>query len=204
MRRRSPRQVWNRLRNKRSLSPFLTVGEYTYGAQHLHVHSFDHLNRITVGKFCSIADGVHVFLGGNHRLDWVTTYPIAQQPDVEAFKGKRLGESPRSNGDVTIGNDVWIGSHASIMSGITIGHGAVVAAFAHVVKDVAPYEVVGGNPARHLKFRFDDAVVESLTDIAWWNWPIEVLVANHHLLTVPPTTDVLAQLQQVADRERFD
>lgn len=201
--RRSPRSVLNRIRGRSRPSPFLSVGAHTYGFQHLHIHAFDHLNRIEVGRFCSIADEVHVFLGGNHRPDWVTSYAVAQNPTVQEFKGKRLGESPRSNGDVKIGNDVWIGSHASIMSGVTIGDGAVLAAFAHVVKDVRPYEIVGGNPAQHLKFRFDQETVQALLDLAWWNWPIEVLVRNHALLTVPPTPEVIERLREIAPRPEF-
>lgn len=124
--------------------------------------------QLKIGNFCSIASNITVLLGGNHRTDWVTTYPFGHCknfPDVAPVKGH-----PKTNGNVVIGNDVWIGSGATIMSGVTIGDGAVIAANSHVVKDVAPYSIVGGNPAKHIKFRFTEEQIKSLLQIQWWNW----------------------------------
>lgn len=122
--------------------------------------------RLTIGSFTSIAAGVEIFLGGEHRTDWVTTYPFsALWPEAQAFQGH-----PRSKGDVTVGSDVWIGAEAVILSGITIGHGAVIGARAVVASDVPPYGVVVGNPAKLAKLRFEPAVIRRLLAVAWWEW----------------------------------
>jgi acetyltransferase-like isoleucine patch superfamily enzyme len=116
---------------------------------------------LTIGRYCSIADKVEILLGGDHRLDWVSTYPFAAMqglwPDADAPADYHV-----SRGDVTIGNDVWLGSGCIILSGVTVGHGAVVAARAVVTRDVAPYTVVAGNPARPLRQRFDPDTVAAL------------------------------------------
>jgi tetrahydrodipicolinate N-succinyltransferase len=96
-----------------------------------------------------------VFLGGNHRVDWISTYPFEKQ----------IG----SNGDVNVGNDVWIGHGVTIMSGINIGDGAVIAANSHVVRNVEPYSMVGGNPAKLIKYRFDKTIIDCLLELQWWD-----------------------------------
>jgi chloramphenicol O-acetyltransferase type B len=133
------------------------------------------------GSFCSIGAGLVVFLGGNHRTEWVSTFPFGNTPEGDFFK-KPNKELTKSNGDVTVGNDVWIGEHSVIMSGITIGDGAVIAANSHVVKDVEPYSIVGGNPARHIKYRFSQEQIEKLLKIKWWDWDDEKIQENIPLL----------------------
>ncbi len=154
-------------------------GYGTYGLGHLKIHFWDHSTKLRIGKFCSLADEIHIFLGGNHNLARISTYPFGIE---EELIGPRPGH-PLSNGDIEIGNDVWIGSHVSIMSGVKIGDGAVVAAFSHVVKDVEPYEVVGGNPARHIKFRFSQEQIEKLLAESWWNWPLDQIKEKRDYLT---------------------
>lgn len=118
-----------------------------------------------------------VFLGGNHRTDWVTTYPFAEFADRwETARG--IEGHPSTNGDVTIGSDVWVGSNATIMSGVTIGHGAVIGANSCVTQDVGPYAIVAGNPARLVRHRFAPSVVEQLLRISWWEWSDELIAAN--------------------------
>ena len=108
-------------------------------------------------------------LGGEHRTDWVTTYPFSEiDPRFAHIKGH-----PRTKGDINIGNDVWIGRDAFILSGVTIGDGAVVAARAVVTRNVPAYGVVAGNPATLLRYRFDPEVIERLLRTAWWTWPAE-------------------------------
>ena len=122
---------------------------------------------MTVGKFCSFADEVKILVGQEHRLDWVSTYPFGVAfPDVEG-----LPFPARTKGDVVIGHDVWIGTGALILSGVTIGNGAVIGARSVVTHDVPPYAVVGGVPARVIKFRFDASTIETLQRLAWWDWP---------------------------------
>ncbi len=124
---------------------------------------------LKLGAFCSIADGVKIFLGGEHRTDWVTTYPFS----VLWKSARQQNGHPRSKGDVIIGNDVWIGEEAIILSGVRIGDGAVVGARAVVSKDIPPYAVVVGNPARVIKRRFEDEIVAQLLSIQWWLWDDE-------------------------------
>jgi acetyltransferase-like isoleucine patch superfamily enzyme len=145
-------------------------GKYTYGRP--TVHSWGEPAKLVVGNFCSIAGGVHVYLGGNHRTDWVTTYPFGHinKGIFNRFSG---AGHPATKGDVVIGNDVWIGDHATIMSGVTVGDGAVIANNSHVVKNVEPYSIVGGNPAKHIRYRFTAEQVVRLLEIKWWNWEDE-------------------------------
>jgi acetyltransferase-like isoleucine patch superfamily enzyme len=128
---------------------------------------------VTVGRYCSIHDHAYVFLGGMHDAAAVSTFHFHR---VMGLEGK--SEEPLSHGPVIIGNDVWICFEAVIMSGVTIGDGAVVMARAVVTHDVAPYEIVGGVPARHMGWRFEQPVRDALMRIRWWDWPQEVVVGR--------------------------
>jgi acetyltransferase-like isoleucine patch superfamily enzyme len=145
----------------------LPFGKYSYGNPTIIFESSD--TKLHVGNFCSIAENVKIFLGGNHRIDWITTYPFGHinKNTFNSFNG--VGH-PSTKGDVFIGNDVWIGYNVTIMSGIKIGDGAVIAANSHVVKDVEPYALVGGNPAKHIKYRFTKEQIDKLLNIKWWYW----------------------------------
>lgn len=168
------------------VSPFFTkrnryfknfnIGEWTYGNPRISFENHD--ARLYIGKFCAIGTRVNIYLGGNHRTDWVTCYPFSEVFDfAKSYKGH-----PATKGDVTIGNDVWIGNEALILSGVRIGDGAVIAARSVVTKDVRPYAVVAGNPARECRRRFNDNIVSELTEIAWWHWPIERITEAMPLL----------------------
>ena len=156
----------------------LTIGECTYGMPTVIKYRGDK-NRVIIGKFCSIADQVTIFVGGNHRTDWVSTYPFRVMFDLP---GKFQNGHPASCGDVIIGSDVWIGYNATILSGRTIGHGAVIAAQSVVSRDVPPYIVVGGNPAKMIKQRFSDEQISALLEIAWWDWPLNDILASVDVL----------------------
>lgn len=159
----------------------MKVGRHTYGHEQITVRHWGEPAELTIGSFCSIADRVEVFLGGNHRVDWVTTYPFPAFG--ERWQAAReIAGHPGTNGDVAIGNDVWIGSSVTIMSGVTIADGAAIAASSCVTQDVAPYAIVGGNPARLLRNRFDASTVERLLAIRWWDWSDERIEANIELL----------------------
>ena len=148
----------------------MSFGKYTYGNPNIFWVNED--AKLVIGNFCSIADNVNIFLGGNHRSDWVTTYPFGHiyQNEFNMFDGKG---HPSTKGDVIIGNDVWIGSNVTIMSGVTIGDGAVIANNSHVVKNIEPYSLVGGNPATFIKYRFTPQQIEKLLEIKWWFWEDE-------------------------------
>ena len=145
----------NTFNNKENTS----IGSYTYGKPEILFHNNG--AKIQIGNFCSIADGVKIYLGGNHRMDWVSTYPFnvifRNHEKIKSIKGH-----PSTKGDVIIGNDVWLGGDCVILSGITIGNGAVIAANSVVTKDVAPFEVWGGNPAKFLKKRFNEETINSI------------------------------------------
>jgi acetyltransferase-like isoleucine patch superfamily enzyme len=155
------------------------VGDYTYGRPEI-LASDAWPCTVEIGKFCSIANGVKIVLDQNHRLDWVTTYPFPINADFP--EAAEICGHPYANGDVTIGNDVWIGFDAVILSGITIGDGAVIGARSVVSKNVPPYAVVGGSPAKHIKYRFSKDIIAALLAIGWWNWPIEKIRENARFL----------------------
>jgi len=160
---------------KDALKPYIEkgvaiIGDHSYGAPILRYWPQGY--KFHCGKYCSIADRVQVFMGGYHRPDWVSMYPFPAfpqwGPEVARIRGFAVGR-----GDVVVENDVWIGSHATLMSGVKVGNGAVIGAHAVVSKDVPPFAVVVGNPARIVKYRFDDLSVRELLAIAWWDWPEE-------------------------------
>jgi len=156
----------------------LEIGKHTYGKP--KIISFAGSNsRITIGKYCSIARNVKIICGGNHHIEWISTFPFRI---LFSLPGQYEDGHPFDKGPVAVGNDVWIGEGATILSGVSIGDGAVVAAGALVVRDVEPYSVVGGNPARNIKFRFPEQQIQALLQIRWWDWPEEKVIANVHLL----------------------
>jgi chloramphenicol O-acetyltransferase type B len=144
--------------------PQYSIGRGSYGD--LAVRTWGEDATLSIGAYTSIASGVKVFLGGEHRTDWVTTYPFS----VLCESASHIQGHPRTKGDVIIGNDVWIGDDALILSGIKIGDGAVVGARAVITRDVPPYAIVVGNPGRCQRFRFDEPTIARLLEIRWWNW----------------------------------
>ncbi len=160
------------------------IGDFTYGKP--KISEFDSSAKLKIGKFCSIAKGVRIFLGGNHRIDWITTYPFQfpegskNWPETSQIKGH-----PATKGDVIIGNDVWLAHGVLILSGVTIGDGAVIGAGAVVTKNVEPYTIVVGNPAKFLKKRFNDEVIDMLLEIRWWDWSEEKIRRNLDVLCSP-------------------
>lgn len=155
-------------------------GEYSYHGT-IDVASGPSEYHYSVGKFCSIGDCLKINLDGNHRVDWISTYPFPaftnKFPEARGIQGYVSGR-----GDVTIGNDVWIGEHVTIMSGVTIGDGAVIGANSVVGKSIPPYAVAVGNSARVVRYRFDEKTIDLLLKIQWWNWPIERITSHCRLL----------------------
>ena len=169
------------------------IGDYTYGFNNLTVHQWGEGANLTLGKYCSIGHNVTIFLGGDHRTDWITTYPFGHT-HREVFGGEDIVGHPATKGNIVIGNDVWLGADCKIMAGITIGDGAVIAGSAVVVKDVESYSIVGGNPAKHLKYRFDPEIIILLSELSWWNLPVETVKTITHNLCSKPTKESLQNL----------
>lgn len=167
--------------DKQVTHPNIRVGRFSYYSGYYHGHSFDDCARfllpdegadkLIIGSFCSIGSGAAFVMAGNqgHRNDWISTFPFFWMPEVAAFEGALNGYQPA--GDTVIGNDVWIGSEAIVMPGITVGDGAVIGTRSVVTRDVAPYTIVGGNPAKAIRQRFDADTVDRLLELRWWDWP---------------------------------
>ena len=133
------------------------------------VYDWNEGSTLSIGAYCSIASGVEIFLGGQHRVDWISTYPFpAKIPEAA-----HICDYGGTRGDVRIGSDVWVCSNVMILSGVTIGHGAVIAAGSVVARDVSPYSIVAGNPARLIGWRFDAETRDFLLKTAWWDWSEE-------------------------------
>ena len=145
----------------------MSVGKYTYGEPTIYFPN--NYANLSIGNFCSIAGNVKVYLGGEHRTDYVTTYPFGYL-HKEVFNLNREYDERFTKGNVIIGNDVWIGGNVTIMSGVTIGDGAVIANNSHVFKSIEPYSIVGGNPCKFIKLRFTPEQIIKLLEIKWWDW----------------------------------
>jgi len=156
--------------------PKYQVGVGTYGVP--EVMEFGDDTILKVGSYTSIAQGVKILLGGGHRTDWVSTFPFPLMID----EARAIPGCSPTKGDVVIGSDCWICAEAMILSGVTIGHGAVIAAGAVVTHDVEPYAIVGGNPCRFIRWRFEEPVRQALLQSAWWEWPMEEIKAVSPLL----------------------
>jgi acetyltransferase-like isoleucine patch superfamily enzyme len=175
----------------------------------MRVHHSDGDPPVHIGRYCSIHETVTLVTGSEHPTDAVSTFLFYWKLGVGT--PEKIG----NRGPITIGNDVWIARDALILSGVTIGDGAVIAARAVVTKDVAPYEIVGGSPARHIRWRFDTDIREALLEIAWWEWPVADVIAHqvqiesrdvtgfierHHSTTHPRPFAVCEVCSQIAEQ----
>ena len=192
-------------------APNIFVGDYTYYDDADDPTGFERNNvlfnwpefgdKLVIGRFCQIASGAKFIMGpANHRLHSVTTYPFHVFGGAwELGTPDHLSELPRK-GDTIIGNDVWIGRESVIMPGVRIGDGAIVAACSVVTRDVAPYSVVGGNPARFVKKRFDDELTDLLLRVRWWDFAPERLAETLPLLCDPDLDKVRRALRDMLER----
>jgi virginiamycin A acetyltransferase len=170
-------------------NPNIVVGDYTYyddfdrpeNFERNVLYHFDFVgDRLIIGKFCAIASDVKFIMnGGNHRTDWFTNYPFPVFG--QGWEHAMPSEWPHK-GDTVIGNDVWIGYGATLMPGVQVGDGAIIATRSVVTKAVPPYAVVGGNPAQILRYRFDPETIAALLEIQWWHWDIEKI--TRHLTAI--------------------
>ena len=188
-------------------APNISIGDYTYYDDRDNPTGFEQNNilfnypefgdRLIIGKFCQIASGAKFIMGpANHRISSVTTYPFS------VFGGRWSEQTPPHlsqlpfKGDIVVGNDVWIGRESVIMPGVKIGDGSIIGAYAVVTRDVPPYCVVGGNPARFIKKRFHDELIQILLELKWWDFPEEKLVEFLPLLCDQDLENVQQRLKQ--------
>ena len=141
-------------------------------------------DKVVIGKFCSLAEGITIFGGGEHIVSRATAYPFVL---MFAESPQRLVDS-NNKGTTIVGNDVWIGFGATIISGVKIGNGAVIGAKAVVAKDIPDYAIAVGNPARVIRYRFQPQTIERLTKLSWWNWKLPKILANLDVLYQNPDT----------------
>lgn len=168
-------------------NPNIIIGDYTYYDDPEDSENFERNvlyhypfigDKLIIGKFCAIATNVKFIMNGaNHKISGFSTYPFSIFANGWERVTPDASELP-FKGDTVIGNDVWIGYEATIMPGVKIGDGAIIAAKSVVTKDVKPYTIVGGNPARVIRQRFTDEIINDLLEIAWWNWDIEKITKN--------------------------
>lgn len=172
---------------------FLTIGRHTYGSPSVHLYEGD-LHGVAIGSFCSIGEDVELLPGGFHDAGRLTTFPLERVTgEVREPTVAPVGPAPTRG--IVVGSDVWVGRGARILSEVTIGHGAVVGAYAVVARDVRPYAVVVGSPAQEVRRRFSDDEVATLLDLAWWEWPDEAIVEHRAALT----SGSVARLQAAAE-----
>ena len=172
-------------------NPNIVIGDYTYyddpddseNFERNVLYHFDFIgDKLIIGKFCALARGVKFIMNGaNHKMSGVSTYPFQIFGNGWEKVMPKPGDLPYK-GDTIVGNDVWIGYEALVMPGVKIGNGAIVSSRSVVVSDVAPYSVVGGNPAKQIRSRFESDVVARLESLAWWDWPIDKITENLELI----------------------
>jgi acetyltransferase-like isoleucine patch superfamily enzyme len=161
-------------------------GHKTYGAEKIEVFQWGEGAKCHIGKYCSVADKVKIFLGGDHKVNWVSTFPHKQQTGTK--------------GDIIIGNDVWLSHGVTIMSGVTIGDGAIVAANSHVVKNIEPYTICGGNPAKYIRHRFSGDVIDLLLRLKWWDLHDNQVSEIHDVLCAEPNLEELKKIVEKYQR----
>ena len=172
-------------------NPNIIIGDYTYYHDFENIENFEknvkyHFDfigdKLIIGKFCMIASDVKFIMnGGNHLTSAISAFPF----DIfgNGWENAMEHKSYPYKGDIKIGNDVWIGYNATIMAGVSIGDGAIIATNATVVNDVKPYSIVGGNPAKEIKMRFTEEEVSKLLRLKWWDWDINKITENIQNLT---------------------
>lgn len=171
----------------------VTMGAHSYGIPEIRLFDNDDTTRLHIGRYSSIAAGVNILLGGNHPTDRLTTFPIREKL---ALPGAGTDGFPSSKGDVVIGNDVWIGFGATVVSGVHIGDGAIIGAGSVIVGDVEPFAIVAGNPARVVRRRFDDDVITRLQALQWWDWDDHLVAERVADLCGEDAVDALRRLEK--------
>lgn len=178
----------------------VSAGDYSYYDDPATPENFQENNilyhydfigdRLDIGKFCALATGTRFIMNGaNHRMDGPSTFPFPIFGAGWAEHMDLLSDLPHK-GDTLVGNDVWFGYNSLIMPGVTIGHGAIIAAGSVVTTNIPPYAIVGGNPARIVKFRYPDKTIERLLACGWWHWPLARITENIRAIMAGDITEL--------------
>ncbi|MCD0443910.1 CatB-related O-acetyltransferase [Glycomyces sp. A-F 0318] len=179
----------------------IEVGDYTYYDDPDDATAFEEKNvlygygpeKLVIGRYCAIATGTRFLMAGaDHPMVGVSTFPFAIFGGDWAEKTLDIVMNVDSRGDTVVGNDVWFGYNTMVMPGVTIGDGAIIASGSVVTGDVAPYTIVGGNPAKPIRRRFDDAGIEQLLRAAWWDWPVALVTEHARTIMSGAPADIAA------------
>ena len=179
------------------LEPQIKVGKHTYGHENIRT-AWGEGTVVDIGNFTSIAANLHIQLGGNHNHLWISTYPFGHVSENEkvVFPPPLLNH-PVAPKSVYIGNDVWIGNNVTIMGGARIGDGAIVAMNSHVVGEIGAYEVWGGNPARKIRDRFSQDIIDLLCELRWWDEEDDKIQTIKHLLSQEPSAFLISEIKMI-------
>lgn len=190
-------------------SPKIVVGEYTYYDDPDGATGFEHRNvlygygpeRLIIGKYCAIAAGTRFLMAGaDHPTMGVSTFPFTIFGGEWTERTLDIVTAMPSRGDTIVGNDVWFGYQATVMPGVRIGDGAIIAAGAVVTADVPPYTIVGGNPAKPIRRRFEEADIDRLRRAAWWDWPVDLVTEHAHTIMAGTPADI----ERIAKEKRLE
>jgi acetyltransferase-like isoleucine patch superfamily enzyme len=177
-------------------------GKYTYGLDTINLMSWPgQVTYLRVGSFCSIAANVTVLLGGEHRTDWLSAYPFGHIHRDVFPSGEIHGvrRHPATKGDVIIANDVWVGYGSTILSGVTLGSGSCIGAMSVVTRSIPPYAIAAGNPARVIRYRFAQEIIDSLLELRWWDMPDEQINVLVPFLQSRPDEGIMLRLKRMID-----
>ena len=172
----------------------LVMGTMSYYAPNVVKYEGD-TGRVIIGNFASVAPDADFYVGGLHRTEWVSQYGLRAMLDLP---GAHEDGFTHGRGDIVVGSDTWVTNGCTVMSGVTIGDGAVVGTKAVVAKDVRPYAIVVGNPAREIRRRFSDEQVDALLRIKWWDWPTETVKQHIELICSPHIDAFIARFDPAA------
>lgn len=178
------------------------IGKYTYGFESTKIYTWGEDIDIRIGRFTSIGAGLKLFCGGNHSTSFVSSYPFGSIYN-NRLKINTNKQIVFSNGNICIGNDVWLGRDVTIMSGITIGDGSVIAANSHIVKDIEPYSIYGGNPAKLIRYRFSEEIIDMLLKLQWWNYEDSIIEKIYPILLEKPNENTFNDIIEILENHNF-
>jgi acetyltransferase-like isoleucine patch superfamily enzyme len=187
------KRIFSRLKINKLENTQIVVGKHTYGFENINV-AWQQNEKIVIGAFCSIAGNVTIQLGGNHNSNWITTYPFGHLSNGK-FKSLPVPGHPKESRKVEIGNDVWIANNVTLMGGVIIHDGAIVAMNSHVTRNIPPFEIWGGNPAQKIKDRFSEEIKSKLLNLKWWELPDSLIEDLIPYLVQEPTMDLLQEIE---------